>query len=290
MPLQQLVEYFNDRLEWEHHSNFRPFFLHDGVVQGLFGPIRIGSELAPLRQTLRLSAITGYAARLNVTAAEMPHMQSHELAQLVSLPAQQGVNPESIVNFDRLARTVHMLNFLPLSHLDDFLQLDVDPRHILGVKKDHGAYFQDVIIKCGLQPKNIIITMSVNSLYAAYYEVLLKGLENYRGRHYRLALKFDYHALGSSAMDLISILAPDFVCLQSAQLANIQDNQSLEKLNRLNALTRAQGGQTIMLHVNDRKIATLARKTGFNLVQGDYYEQCSSQDYNQSPRSAAGGR
>jgi len=286
MPLQQLVEYFNDRLEWEHHANFRPFILHDGIVQGLFGPIRIGSELAPLRQTLRPATITGGAAHLNVTAAETPHLQNHELARLVSLPAQQGINPESIVNFDRLARTVHMLNFLPLSHLQDFLQLDVDPRHILGVKKDHGAYFQDVIVKCGLQPSNIIITMSVNSIYAAYYEALLKGLENYRERHYRVALKFDYNALGSAAMDLISMFSPDFVCLSASKLETIKDNQSLEKLHRLNGLTASRGGQTIMLHINDKKIAALARKTGFNLVQGDYYEQTVSENYNEPPRWA----
>ena len=27
MPIQELVEYFNDRLEREHRSRFRPFFL-----------------------------------------------------------------------------------------------------------------------------------------------------------------------------------------------------------------------------------------------------------------------
>lgn len=26
MPLRQLVHYFNDRFEAEHHSNIRPFF------------------------------------------------------------------------------------------------------------------------------------------------------------------------------------------------------------------------------------------------------------------------
>jgi hypothetical protein len=43
MPLQHLVEYFNDRLGREHRSSFRPFVLEEGKVSGLFGPIRINS-------------------------------------------------------------------------------------------------------------------------------------------------------------------------------------------------------------------------------------------------------
>jgi hypothetical protein len=45
MPLQDLVEYFNDRLGREHRSSFRPFILEEGKVKGLFGPIRIDSFL-----------------------------------------------------------------------------------------------------------------------------------------------------------------------------------------------------------------------------------------------------
>ena len=30
MPLQHLVEYFNDRLGREHRSSFRPFILEEG--------------------------------------------------------------------------------------------------------------------------------------------------------------------------------------------------------------------------------------------------------------------
>lgn len=273
MPLQQLVEHFNDRLEWEHHTNFRPLFLKEGVVHGLFGPVHIGTELTPLRETLKPSTIAGYIAKLNVTTSEIPHLQSHELELILSLPARQSISPDSIVDFDRLARTVHMLNFLPISHEPVFLQLEVDPRHILGVKKDHGAYFQEVIGKCGLEPDNIVITLSVSSVYANYYEALLNGLENYRRRGYRVALKFDYNGLGGSALELIPALSPDYVGLSSKGLATIQDNQLPEKLHRLHKITISAGGQTALLDVEDGNIKGLARRVGFNWVQGLYYDQ-----------------
>ena len=50
MPLEQLVHYFNDRFEGEHHSNLRPFILQKGLVSGIFGPIRISSAFAPVRR------------------------------------------------------------------------------------------------------------------------------------------------------------------------------------------------------------------------------------------------
>ena len=41
MPLQQLVQYFNDRFETGHHSNMRPFILEKRLVSGIFGPITL---------------------------------------------------------------------------------------------------------------------------------------------------------------------------------------------------------------------------------------------------------
>ena len=68
MPLQHLVEYFNDRLGREHRSSFRPFILEEGKVSGLFGPIRIDSFFAPLRQTLKPTVIVGHTAQITVAS------------------------------------------------------------------------------------------------------------------------------------------------------------------------------------------------------------------------------
>jgi EAL domain-containing protein (putative c-di-GMP-specific phosphodiesterase class I) len=276
MPLQQLVEYFNDRLEQEHNSGFRPFILENDTVHGLFGPIRIGSVLSPIRETLRSAHVVGHAAQLTVAANQTQTIQSGELENLLALPTGQTSGSESIVNFDRLSRAVHMLNYLPQSHLDELLFLDVDPRHILGVKEDHGAYFEEVIVKCGLQTANVAISMTVNSVYARFYQSLLKGLHNYQRRGYRLALKFDYHALEKSAIELISRAAPDFVGLSAHNLERIRDNKLLEKLQQLNSLVDSINGRSIMLNVDDKRTAALARKTRFDLVQGEYFEQTAS--------------
>jgi EAL domain-containing protein (putative c-di-GMP-specific phosphodiesterase class I) len=273
MPLQQLVEYFNDRLEQEHKNGLRPFILENGAVRGVFGPILIGSRLSPIRETLRSANVIGQIAQLSVTSNSSQTIQSSELENILSLPTEEPAQAESIINFDRLSRAVHMLNYLPQAHLDELLFLEVDPRHILGVKEDHGAYFEEVIVACGLKTANVAISLTANNAYTGFYQSLLKGLHNYQRRGYRVALKFDYHTLEKSAFELITKAAPDFIGLSALDLDRVRDNKLLEKLQHFNSLSRSLNGRSIMLNIDDKKTAVLARKTGFDLVQGLYFEQ-----------------
>ncbi len=171
MPLQDLVEYFNDRLGREHRSSFRPFVLKESKVSGLFGPIRIDSFFTPLRQTSKPTVIVGHTAQILVAPNKTQHLYANEIENLLANNSVQAGDFESIINFDRLSRTVHMLNYLTLAHLQGVLFLEVDPRHILGIKHDHGAYFEDVIAQCGLETKNVVVVLSVSSQYAPYYPI-----------------------------------------------------------------------------------------------------------------------
>jgi len=281
MPLQHLVEYFNDRLGQEHRSGFRPFILEDGKVSGLFGPIRINSFFAPLRQTLKPTVIVGHTAQIKVAHNKTQQLYANEIENLLANNSVPANDFESIINFDRLCRTVHMLNYLTLSHLQGMLFLEVDPRHILGIKQDHGAYFEEVIVRCGLETKNVVIVLSVNSQYARYYQELISGLENYRRRGYQLALNFDYLAQAlkidylpqeSEAFDLIAKISPNYVSLTARNMEDqVHDDILLAKLNQLNTQVASVGGQTILQQIDEKKSHILARNTGFNLVEGGYF-------------------
>ncbi len=276
MPLQHLVEYFNDRFGQEHRSSFRPFILEEGRISALFGPIKIGSVFSPIRLALKPAEIVGHAAKLKVSTHEVQHLYSDEIENLLANPPHQASDFESIINFDRLSRTVHMLNYLPLTHLDGSLFVEVDPRHILGVKQDHGAYFEEVIRQCGLETKNVVIIMAVNSHYARHYQELVTGLDNYRQRGYQIALKFDYVAQESQSLDLISKLSPNYISLSARHLDQVRDSALLEKLRDLKALVASVGGQMILQQIDLKKSEALARNTGFDLVHGNYYERPSA--------------
>jgi hypothetical protein len=272
MPLQDLVEYFNDRLGREHRSSFRPFVLEENKVSGLFGPIRIDSFFAPLRQTLKPTVIVGHTAQITVAPNKTQHLYANEIETLLANNSVPATEFESIINFDRLSRTVHMLNYLTLSHLQGVLFLEVDPRHILGIKQDHGAYFEEVIAQCGLETKNVVIVLAVNSQYARYYQELINGLENYRRRGYQLALNFDYLAQESEAFNLIAKISPNFVSLSARNMEDqVHDDILLTKLHQLKTQVALVGGQIILQQIDEKKSDLLARNSGFDLVEGGYY-------------------
>jgi EAL domain-containing protein (putative c-di-GMP-specific phosphodiesterase class I) len=274
MPLHNLVDYFNDRFGQEHRSSFRPFIIEESKIKALFGPIGIGSVFSPIRQALKPSDIIGHAAKLKVSTHDVQHLYSDEIEKLLSnQQPHQTSDFESIINFDRLSRTVHMLNYLPLTHLQGSLFVEVDPRHILGIKQDHGAYFEEVIGQCGLETKNVVIIMAVNSHYARHYQELVAGLDNYRRRGYQVALKFDYVAQENQSFDLITKLSPNYISLSARNLDQVCDSAMLEKLRNLRELVTSVGGQSILQQIDQKKSELLARNVGLDLVQGSYYER-----------------
>jgi EAL domain-containing protein (putative c-di-GMP-specific phosphodiesterase class I) len=277
MPLQQLVEYFNDRFEREHHSRVRTFILEDGRISGLFGPIRIGSIFVPIRHADRLEEIAGHAAQISVSTYESHQQQTFEIENLLTDAVKQPVNFESIINLDRLCRTVHMLNYLPVTHFDGVLVLEVDPRHIFGIKHDHGAYFEEVIVKCGLATRNIVISMTVNNFYSLHPARLLEGLNNYRSRGYRIALNLVSLHTDHNVRDLITRLAPDYLRISIPKLGADAGGSVIQALKSVKGLADSVSVQTILQQVEQQKQADLASLAGFDLVQGSYYEAAASE-------------
>ena len=276
VPLPQLVDYFNDRFEQEHHSNFRPFILERGLVSGIFGPIRVSSTFLPVRQVDNNKEITGHIAQLSVTPYDnnVHSEQSEEMGNLITNPVTQPANFQSIISLDRLCRTVHMLNYLNHSHSGGVVFLDVDPRHILGIQQEHGAYFEKIIFKCGLTTKNVVISTTINSSYVLNHKELLDGLYNYRRRGYQIALNIGslYNATG--LWDLIVKLSPNYLRINAPNIETIWHSNAiwLADFKKLTELQNLTDGQTILQQVKQKEQANITTSVKFDLVQGDYYE------------------
>ena len=277
MPVEQLVYYFNDHFEREHQSSFRPFILENGLVSGVFGPIQISSTFSPLRQVDDYEILRGHIAQLSVSTYETDVHNDHpeKIGNLLTDAITQPADFQSIINLDRLCRTVHMLNYLTYAHNGGVLVLDVDPRDILGVEQNHGAYFEEIIIKCGLAPRNIVISATINNFYAQYHAQLLSGLNNYRDRGYQIALNIGSLYTAKGLRELIDKLSPNYLRITSPSPEMIQHSTSiwLSSLKGLIELQHLIGGQTILQHVNKKEQANIALTSGFGLVQGDYYER-----------------
>jgi EAL domain-containing protein (putative c-di-GMP-specific phosphodiesterase class I) len=268
MPLQQLVNHFNERFANEHHSDLHPFILENNRVSGVFGPIRISSTFTPVRSGANHEVLTGHIAQLSVAPYDGFQHASHD-------GKKNAADFQSIINLDRLSRTVHMLNYLPFSHLGGVLFLDVDPRHVLGVSSNHGAYFEEVIAKCGLATKNVVISIAVNNFYALHHDELLEGLQNYRQRGYKIALNIGHLYAANGLVDLITKLSPDYLRVNAPGSGQGDLDVQItwpSALSSLKELIDLLGGQTVLQQVDEKEQAFIVSSVGFNLVQGRYYD------------------
>jgi EAL domain-containing protein (putative c-di-GMP-specific phosphodiesterase class I) len=168
-----------------------------------------------------------------------------------------------------------MLNYLNHSPNGGALFLDVDPRHILGVQQEHGAYFEKIIFKCGLTTKNVVISTAINSSYALNHKELLDGLYNYRRRGYQIALNIGSLYTATGLWDLIAKMSADYLRINALNIGTNQHSNAiwLPDLKKLIELQNLAGGQTILQQVEQKEQADIAASAGFDLVQGDYYEK-----------------
>lgn len=277
ISLQPLVDHFNDRFEAEHHSHFRPFILQRDVVSGIFGPIRVSSTFSPVRQAGNNATLIGHIAQISVAPYDhSDHSeQPAEIGNLITQAVTQPTNFQSIISLDRLCRTVHMLNYLNHSPNGGALFLDVDPRHILGVQQEHGAYFEKIIFKCGLATRNIVISTTINRSYALNHKELLDGLYNYRRRGYQIALNIGSLYAATGLWDLVVKLAANYLRINAPNVEATRHSNAiwLSDLKKLIELHNLKGGQTILQQVSQKEQADMAASAGFELVQGDYYDK-----------------
>lgn len=280
MTLQQLVDHFNERFAHEHRSNLQPFILKNGQVSGIFGPIRISSKFLAIRPANAVESLVGHAVQILVSPYEqgMERTQSADVTDIPDGDIGQDSDYQYIINLDRLTRTVHMLNFLQYSHQGGVLFLDVDPRHIYGVQQNHGVYFSDVIIKCGLATKQVVISMQVDHFYALHHTQLLAGLNNYRQHGYKIALTVGNPDADNGLQELITKLSPDYLRISAPGAEPENDGSSVwgPALKSLLELQELHGGQTVIQQVEHKYQASIAATAGFNLVQGRYFDRLAT--------------
>lgn len=276
MSLQQLVDYFNDRFEREHQSNFRPFILENDWVSGIFGPIRVSSVFAPVHHAANHEQLIGHIAQISVTPydSSVYNDQSVAIGNVMTDIVAQPTNFQSIISLDRLSRTVHMLNYLNHAHAGGVVFLDVDPRHILSIQQDHGAYFEKIIFECGLATESVVISTTINSAYALNHTQLLNGLYNYRRHGYQIALNIGSLYAATGLWDLVVKLSANFLRINAP---NLESSRNLNVIwpavfKPLIELHRLKGGQTVLQQVGKKAQADIAASSGFELVQGSYYE------------------
>lgn len=274
MQLEPLLALFNKRFKYERGIDDSPLRLVRGRVEGWVGELRLTSKLQPVRLADSPFIVQGQDAVLRAYVEG-----GTPSAALDVFGDAEGA---SVVNLDRLCRTVHMLNYLPQALDNSVLFVEVNPRHVLSIKQNHGAYFEEVLGNCGLTPKQVAITVPFDHLSASYQLALVQGLQNYRNRGYRVAVKLSqtHSEQIQQATALATRLFPDFVKLQRAFLLDRSGQRApalqQELTRKLVSVVRAGGGLVIQGGIETEQDAEMATSLHAHLVEGEYFEQAAA--------------
>ncbi|HRD50975.1 MAG TPA: EAL domain-containing protein, partial [Candidatus Contendobacter sp.] len=201
MSFAQLVAHFNQKFQRADGSEVRkPFALEEGVVVAGFYGMRLESAFETFLDPE--GRVIGHQAQLH---AYGPHGKS------VSpwAPYAVALDEDSIVDLDRLIRTLHVLNATALGLIAGSLFLEVHPWHIARVPRDHGAVFEGILRDCGWSPRQIVLEIAEAATQDPAH--MARAIHSFYARGFSVAL----HQRGISDRELERLVAldPDIIQL-----------------------------------------------------------------------------
>lgn len=203
MPLTELVHFFNKRNQLIHgRDEHDSIALVDGRVQARFGAMLFATRFQSVVEAAS-GRVVGHEAFLHVAEGAGRGLP----AAAVFLDT---ADDAELVYLDRLARTLHALNFLlERGQQDGFLALNVHPQLLRAVRAHHGHVFESILARCGLTPERVILELADDG----FEDVgrLAEVMAGYRARGYRIAI--DNFGRHGSDLERLETLAPDLVKL-----------------------------------------------------------------------------
>jgi predicted alpha/beta hydrolase family esterase/EAL domain-containing protein (putative c-di-GMP-specific phosphodiesterase class I) len=201
MSFAQLMAHFNQKFQRADGSGARtPFALEEGAVVAGFYGMRLESAFEPFLDAE--GRVIGHQAQLH---AYSPHGNS------VSpwAPYAVALNEDSIVDLDRLIRTLHVLNATALGLMASALFLEVHPWHIARVPRDHGAVFEGILRECGWSPRQIVLEIAEAATADPAH--MARAIHSFYARGFSVAL----HQRGINDRELERLVAlyPDIIQL-----------------------------------------------------------------------------
>lgn len=175
-----------------------------------------------------------------------------------------------LVAFDRLARTLHLLNYLAYPRHHERLFLNVHPR-LLGEVSRHGLVFEEILSSVHWTPQHITLEFLEDDVAQGDFVHLREAVHNYRQRGYGIAID-DFGGEQLSRLDSIWELKPDVVKLERQLLLKSESSERIRKsLVHLVEMLHQLDAQVVMEGVETATQHQIALDAGVDLLQGFYY-------------------
>lgn len=169
-----------------------------------------------------------------------------------------------LVPFDRVSRTLHVLNFRQIYAENGLLFLNVHPKLLIAVNA-HGKVFEKILHSNSVPTDRVVIEIQEGLIEQE--KQLTEAIDNYRERGYRIAI--DRFGSSQSHIDRLWKFAPDFVKLDLSLIQKAEHNDRIRKiLPGLIKMIKDLGAQPIITGIETQAQLDIAIESGSSLVQG----------------------
>lgn len=174
------------------------------------------------------------------------------------------VTAHKLVAFDRLVRTIHLLNHANAFDEQELIFLNVHPLLLTSVS-DHGRTFEQILHYYSVPTARVVIEIQESAVQDGAR--LEEAVNNYRSLGYRIAV--DSFGGAYSDLERVLKLAPDIVKLDGALIHAAEDSSSAtSSLNQLVSRLHNAGVQVVVEGIETARQSEIARKSGADLLQG----------------------
>lgn len=233
----------------------RPLYADGERIHARYAGWRLDTLFQPIVDLNEGDAI-GHEALLRV------HTPNGTLAPEVLF--QQRADVAGITYLDRLARTLHALNFL-VRELRGALHLNVHPHHLLAVSTDHGRVFEGILRQCGLAPEQIVLEVAEHAIREK--QRLRHAIAAWQGKGYRIAI--DNFGCGHTQLARVLNLAPDIIKLDRRLLSAAElQPRSRQTLAELSIRAGVRDIRVIATGIETAAQLALVKELRFGLGQG----------------------
>jgi EAL domain-containing protein (putative c-di-GMP-specific phosphodiesterase class I) len=201
-------------------------------------------------------------------------LYGHEALLRPSLGGELASTPEfafsyaeqagKLVQFDRVSRTLHVLNFRQIYAENGLLFLNVHPKLLIAVNA-HGKVFERILHSNSVPTDRVVIEIPENLVEQD--KQLLEAIENYRDRGYHIAI--DDFGKKNSNLDRLWKISPEYVKLDLSIIQQAEINTKVRKiLPSLINIIRDLGAKPIIEGIETQAQLDIALEAGGSLLQG----------------------
>ena len=201
-------------------------------------------------------------------------LYGHEALLRPSLGGELSSTPEfafsyaeqagKLVQFDRVSRTLHVLNFRQIYAENSLLFLNVHPKLLIAVNA-HGKVFERILHANSVPTDRVVIEIPENLVDQD--KQLNEAIENYRDRGYRIAI--DDFGKQNSKLSRLWKISPDYVKLDLSIIQEAEQNAKVRKLlPNLIHIIEDIGAKAIIEGIETQTHLDIALQSGGTLLQG----------------------